>query len=188
MYEQRTPSCSLLRDEHYVNWLQTCWLTLVSKETSFIYPRSLHSSLTMEDNNPSVVICTVLLCNVIWLGITTFIISISLASRLPNSGLYCSFGVITFGSLVSSTFRTGQIIVDYNLGAALGSCIFNAFHLLVLVDPLKQYRHKLDDPKEGPNRLPWLERVHWAFCVCISVRGIGWNYEARLRDQYWVVV
>ncbi|KIK56851.1 hypothetical protein GYMLUDRAFT_247399 [Collybiopsis luxurians FD-317 M1] len=113
-----------------------------------------------------------------WLAFANLFIGVCIASRLPKWTLHLSFAFIVSGCLFAVCCRTGQATIDYTLGSVLGTSIFNAFHLLVLAEPAKQYRHRLDDSQEGPNNLSWVKRVYWGCCVSASVRGVGWNFQA----------
>ncbi|KAJ3712720.1 membrane bound O-acyl transferase family-domain-containing protein [Lentinula raphanica] len=71
-----------------------------------------------------------------------------------------------------SGYRTGSPWLDYSLGSTLGFFIFNALHLLVLVDPLEEYWHKT-----RPRPSEWKARVYWVWQTIVSLRGFGWNYQ-----------
>lgn len=113
-------------------------------------------------------------------------VAIILASRLPRWThllfLTCYIYVIVLALLSHDKVRTGHVWMDFLMGATLGTCFFNALHMLVFVDPWKAYRHKRDKPRA----LSWPERVYWAWCATIFQRGIGWNYQASL-SSYCVI-
>ncbi|KAG7448101.1 uncharacterized protein BT62DRAFT_753427 [Guyanagaster necrorhizus] len=64
---------------------------------------------------------------------------------------------------------------DYAMGSTLGGQLFTAIHLLLLAEPIIQYRHFSDT--DDPQKRSFLRRVYWAACIIHSPRGIGWNYE-----------
>ncbi|KAE9395793.1 hypothetical protein BT96DRAFT_861658 [Gymnopus androsaceus JB14] len=108
-------------------------------------------------------------------------LALILASRLPRWTHYvflaCYICLSTFAFMSSDKLRTGYAWSDFMMGSTLGSCLFNALHMLVLVDPWKVYRHRKDDPRMEPGGLSWARRVYWAWCATVSQRGIGWNYQ-----------
>ncbi|KIK56842.1 hypothetical protein GYMLUDRAFT_229841 [Collybiopsis luxurians FD-317 M1] len=108
-----------------------------------------------------------------------------LALRPPNPtwawSNYAFFTCIILVSLFAvsnpSLKSEGDPNIDSLLGSAVGGSLFNALHILLLVNPMKQYRHKSDDGMNGPMELPWWKRIYWAGCATFSMRGIGWNFQ-----------
>ncbi|KAE9398121.1 hypothetical protein BT96DRAFT_920997 [Gymnopus androsaceus JB14] len=108
-------------------------------------------------------------------------LALILAFRLPRWTHYvflaCYIYISTFALMSSDKLRTGHAWPDFSMGSSVGTCLFNALHMLVLVDPLKVYRHRRDNPGVEPEGLSWAGRVYWALCATVSLRGIGWNYQ-----------
>lgn len=116
----------------------------------------------------------------------SFLLSLILASHrtvLPRRTHYVLLstylGYLLYSiSTHTSQYRTGYVWIDYSMGSGLGFCVFNALHMLVFVDPLKEFRYKNDDSRVGPSGLEWPKRVYWVWRAVVSLRGIGWNYQA----------
>ncbi|KAH9948646.1 membrane bound O-acyl transferase family-domain-containing protein [Amylocystis lapponica] len=89
--------------------------------------------------------------------------------------VFAAFTCVTFRIVTMFTMSTGDATQDYPFGLAFVSALFNAFHLLLLSDPLKEFRHETDTVP--PTDLPILRRVYWASSVVNNVRGVGWNYQ-----------
>ncbi|KAH9949041.1 membrane bound O-acyl transferase family-domain-containing protein [Amylocystis lapponica] len=81
---------------------------------------------------------------------------------------YAAFRAVTL-------FTTGDAVQDYCVGGVFVSMLFNAVHMLLLSDPLKEFRHETDTVP--PTDLPFLRRVYWALSVVNNARGVGWNYQ-----------
>lgn len=111
------------------------------------------------------------------------IFALIIAFRFSRWTKYTFLACYLYAGTFVSGYRTGHVWIDYSMGATLGSFYFNHLHL-VMVDPLKRYRHKSDDPEMGPNKLSWAGRVYWAWCAIVSVRGVGWNYQVRTFLTY----
>ncbi|KAK0463766.1 membrane bound O-acyl transferase family-domain-containing protein, partial [Desarmillaria tabescens] len=72
-------------------------------------------------------------------------------------------------------YTTGDKLQNYSMGSTIGGQFFTALHLLLIVEPIRQYRHLTDI--DDPRTRPLLKRVYWAGCIIHSPRGIGWNYQ-----------
>lgn len=62
--------------------------------------------------------------------------------------------------------RTGNRKLDYMFGAALGTTALQAIHFLLLVRPLEEYRHEMDDVPRG---VRWSFRVGLRTCASFAV-------------------
>ncbi|KAJ3715557.1 membrane bound O-acyl transferase family-domain-containing protein [Lentinula guzmanii] len=121
-----------------------------------------------------------------YIVLPSFLVTLILASernvlpRWTHSLFFFAFLVYLVYSFWTheSQHRTGYVWINYSMGSALGSCVFNTLHFLVLVDPLKEYRHGSDDPRVGPNELQWTKRTYWVWRAVISLRNVGWNCQA----------
>ncbi|KAJ3742399.1 membrane bound O-acyl transferase family-domain-containing protein [Lentinula detonsa] len=135
-----------------------------------------------------------------YIVLPSFLVTLILASernvlpRWTHSLFFFAFLVYLVYSFWTheSQHRTGYVWINYSMGSALGSCIFNTLHFLVLVDPLKEYRHGGDDPRVGPNELQWTKRTYWVWRAVISLRNVGWNCQffggyAGIRFYYYTV-
>ncbi|KAG6835667.1 hypothetical protein H0H93_015926 [Arthromyces matolae] len=89
--------------------------------------------------------------------------------------LFLGFSLLSYQGL---QYTTGDKLQDYSMGSTIGGQFFTALHLLLLVDPIKQYRHVRDT--DDPRTRPLLKRVYWTGCIIHSPRGIGWNYQVGL--------
>ncbi|KIK56853.1 hypothetical protein GYMLUDRAFT_75913 [Collybiopsis luxurians FD-317 M1] len=112
-----------------------------------------------------------------------FAVALASCPKTPRYRWVCYLSFACYVSLCSNptalaAYRTGHVWFDHSIGTTVGSCLLNALHVLVLVDPFKEYRHQSDDLRGGkPRELPWLKRVYWAWSVLMSLRGVGWNYQ-----------
>ncbi|KAJ3850010.1 hypothetical protein EV368DRAFT_66946 [Lentinula lateritia] len=108
-----------------------------------------------------------ILFHLLFIALPSFLLSLILASHrtiLPRCTHYILFstylGYLLYSiSTHTSQYRTGYVWIDYSMGSGLGFCVFNALHMLVFVDPLKEYRYKSDDPRVGPYGLEWSKRT-----------------------------
>ncbi|KAF5390801.1 hypothetical protein D9757_004428 [Collybiopsis confluens] len=110
-------------------------------------------------------------------------ININISHRCIYFFIFVLYFIVCSNLASLGMYRTGHVWFDHSIGTTVGSCLLNAFHVLVFVDPFKEYRHRNDKARiqaggGGPNEEPsWLKRVYWAWCVLMSLRGIGWNYQ-----------
>lgn len=114
-----------------------------------------------------------------YIVLPNILLAVFLATRLPRWVHYLFFAGFLRVSIAALHLRTGYAWMDYSMGSTMGGFALNAFHLLFLVDPIEQYRHKSDNPELGPKALSWWRRVYWSWSVILSSRGVGWNYQAR---------
>lgn len=94
---------------------------------------------------------------------------------------YTFFTFILFLSLfaiLNPNLKSETPEIDPLLGTAVGGSLLNGLHMLLLVDPLKNYRHRTD-VFHSTKELPWWKRIYWAACANFAVRGIGWNFQVR---------
>jgi hypothetical protein len=89
-------------------------------------------------------------------------------------GFYVIFAYICISGL---SFSTLDQMSDYSMGSTLGGQFFTALHLLLLAQPISQYKHH-SDVGEEPRGRPFWKKWFWSACVIHSPRGIGWNYQA----------
>ncbi|KAI5988922.1 hypothetical protein EDC04DRAFT_1423211 [Pisolithus marmoratus] len=71
--------------------------------------------------------------------------------------------------------RTGNRVLDYLFGVTLGTTVLQSIHVLLLAQPLEEYRHELD--RVPANQLMFLERFFWLLNMTYSPRGIGWSFK-----------
>ncbi|KAH9949040.1 membrane bound O-acyl transferase family-domain-containing protein [Amylocystis lapponica] len=109
--------------------------------------------------------------------LSNIVLSWFIALRLPLSVRLAAFAVFTYATFwAATTFTsTGDAVQDYSIGTTFMSVAFNTFHLLLLSDPLKEFRHETDTVP--PIELPFLRRAYWASSVVNNARGVGWNYQ-----------
>lgn len=62
--------------------------------------------------------------------------------------------------------RTGNRKLDYMLGAALGTTALETIRFLLLVRPLEEYRHEMDEVPAY--QLPFIQRCFWLFHQGVS--------------------
>jgi hypothetical protein len=79
-------------------------------------------------------------------------------------------------------FRSEHPWMDHLLGSTLALCLLSALHVLVLVDPIKEYQYTKSNARSRekfgpPVGLSWSGRVYWAWSAIMSLRGVGWNYQ-----------
>ena len=86
--------------------------------------------------------------------------------------------VLTCTTLVGFRTTAGGPRMNYMLGCSLAEFWLMDLHLLFVVNPLQDYRHRSD--KIHPTQYPYWYRVYWCFCVKVTVRGVGWNYRVCL--------
>jgi len=93
----------------------------------------------------------------------------------PISRLF-AFTLYTLATLkaLAHTTCTGDPFQDYTLGVLIATLFFNNFVAVWLLDPINRFYHENDTKR--PAEMGLVQRVYWATCVCINVRGIGWNY------------
>lgn len=80
--------------------------------------------------------------------------------------------------LRATKFRVGGNFDNWGWGVLLGSLSFTSFVLLFLWDPAADCRHESWSKDESMTQMPYWKRAYMMLCVILSVRGIGWNYEA----------
>lgn len=114
-----------------------------------------------------------------YIALPNILLAVFLATRLPRWVHYLFFAGFLRVSIAALHLQTGYAWMDYSMGSTVGGFALNAFHLLLLEDPIEQYRHKSDNPELGPKALSWWRRVYWSWSVILSSRGVGWNYQAR---------
>lgn len=112
-----------------------------------------------------------------WLVFPNLFLPFVIAIHPSRTWRYSGFLIICCISLKAMfTFSTGDgIDADNRMGVTFGMIIFNAIHLLLLSDPINDFRH--EDDTVLPGDMPLLQRIYWAICLHISLRGIGWNYK-----------
>lgn len=71
----------------------------------------------------------------------------------------------------------GDARQNYSAGCAWGGIFFTAVTLLLLLDPVREYRHETDTQPIAA--MPWWKRVYYMVCVQANPRGVGWNYQVR---------
>lgn len=89
-----------------------------------------------------------------------------------------SFFLFTYRTLAGLSSTTGDILTDYDLGILFALQWFTAVHLLLVVRPLHDFRHRQD--VLHPTQYKFWYRVYWCACACVSVRGVGWSFQVRL--------
>lgn len=92
---------------------------------------------------------------------------------------YSAIALFAYSNVKALSYTTGDGLQDSIIGSTIFTQLFTATHLLLLTDPLREIRHKHD--VVPPSQLPLLKRLLWSFCVNHSPRGIGWNYQVRLK-------
>jgi hypothetical protein len=104
------------------------------------------------------------------------IVTIPIALRLSafwRISVLCAYAALSVAVVVRTT--AGSSDQNYMVGSRLGIQFFNAVHLLLLTDPLVEFRYEGDG--EDPAQKPLLRRIFWVACVNQNVRGIGWNFQ-----------
>lgn len=69
----------------------------------------------------------------------------------------------------------GESFFNYQTGSAFGTVCFNALHLLLVVDPVVDWRHKTNETQLS--QMPLQERLYWILCATWNSRGVDWNYQ-----------
>ena len=103
------------------------------------------------------------------------LLSLVIAIRPKAGWRLAAFLLISCVYLKSISFTLGNKDINYILGVIFGGVIATALHLLLLSDPLNDFRHKND--LVPPRDLPLSRRVYWALCLQHAIRGIEWNYK-----------
>ncbi|KAG6327703.1 hypothetical protein ID866_11386, partial [Astraeus odoratus] len=85
----------------------------------------------------------------------------------------CGLIVIVIATALPRAY-TGNGLLDYFLGASLGTCILESIRFLLLTRPLQEFRHESD--KVPAYQLPFVQRYLWV--TSISPRGFGWSFGA----------
>lgn len=108
-------------------------------------------------------------------------LSIILAIALPYFGLKLAVlcGVIaTF--FYSLRFDTGETFQNFSMGTAFATAIFRALDLLLLCNPMAEFRHNTQNSSLY-ELLLW-KRLYHAICIFCNTRGIGWNYQVSFAS------
>jgi hypothetical protein len=101
--------------------------------------------------------------------------ALTVALRLRTTWRLLVFLLTSYVYLNGIRFTTGNIDRDYILGIAFAWLIANALHVLLLSEPLDDFRHEKDTV--SPREMSFFRRVYWALCLQNAFRGIGWNYK-----------
>lgn len=100
----------------------------------------------------------------------------ALRENLPSVGFRLAVVVgLTAILLHALQFDTGDGHQNYATGSTFGSIFFTVVAMLLLSDPVKEYRH--ESQKEPTTEMPLWKRFYWAMCIQFSPRGVGWNYQ-----------
>ncbi|KAF8065364.1 membrane bound O-acyl transferase family-domain-containing protein [Lyophyllum atratum] len=110
-----------------------------------------------------------------FLVVPDILLAFALALDLSKRTRLISFVAFAWVCYEGLLYTTGDKMQDYSMGSTIGGQFFTALHLLLIVEPIRQFRHSTD--VDDPRTRPLLKRVYWAGCIIHSPRGIGWNYQ-----------
>ena len=119
----------------------------------------------------------------------TFVLSfiVAVRPRLPVRIVVVLLHVLWI--LDGTKYSGGGGYEDYLVGALLGATTLMAFYLLILTDPMLDWRYD-SQPNVRPRELPLWERMHWVLCSAFNNRGLGWSFKVRsdiLRSIFQMV-
>lgn len=94
--------------------------------------------------------------------------------------------VVAFVSFVlwtikATKYTTGNANDDYSVGCQMGGSCLAALYVLLLVDPLTEWRY-VPGLKQPLTNLPFWTRLYWVLCGTLSPRGIDWSFQVRTLD------
>lgn len=100
-------------------------------------------------------------------------------SIYPNLLWRLSAAILIFSSNIyaAKTYTAGGPYNDYMAGIFLGSMALSAAHLLLIADPLKDYRRERDGVEFASSGLSLLKRVYGLVCVQLNPHNIAWNSQ-----------
>ncbi len=107
-----------------------------------------------------------------------FLLVFALACNPPQRWRVLLFLGFCYATGLALQSTTGDILQDYTLGTFITAQWFTALRLLLLADPLSEYRHVADDIH--PTQYGLLYRGYWCACVIHSVCGLGWDFQASI--------
>ncbi|KAF5390800.1 hypothetical protein D9757_004429 [Collybiopsis confluens] len=96
--------------------------------------------------------------------------------RWTNYTFFTFITLLSLFAILDPHLKSEIPDIDPVLGTAVGGSLFNALHMLLLVDPLTDYRHTTD-VFDSTKELPWWKRIYWAACANFAIRGIDWNFQ-----------
>ncbi|KAF8869177.1 membrane bound O-acyl transferase family-domain-containing protein [Mucidula mucida] len=111
-----------------------------------------------------------------------FLLVFALACNPPQRWRVLLFLGFCYATGLALQSTTGDILQDYTLGTFITAQWFTALRLLLLADPLSEYRHVADDIH--PTQYGLLYRGYWCACVIHSVCGLGWNFQCLWQMRH----
>ncbi|THH16561.1 hypothetical protein EW146_g4108 [Bondarzewia mesenterica] len=119
------------------------------------------------------------------------ILSLLVATKPPVLVRFLGYCLHAYISVRGVSYTTGDPLLDYTFGTALGAQIFIGIYLLWLTSPVDEFRHERD--VLPPREMSLWRRLYWASTACLSSRGVGWNFQVtnlppRPRESRWAFV
>ncbi len=71
---------------------------------------------------------------------------------------------------------------DYLKGSFLGATSLMAVYVLILTDPMIEWRHNSHSNIQ-PIKLPLWQRMYWVLCASLNNRGLGWSFEVSVDPR-----